>query len=69
MKQQKKFINSIQIKYLIKENNYISTIIVGHSSDDGSEQRKLFLEAGVDFIMNKPIKFQELKDFLNENFK
>ena len=41
---------------------FINTIIVGHSSDDGSEQRKLFLESGADFIMNKPIKFNELKD-------
>ena len=54
---------------MIKENNFINTIIVGHSSDDGSEQRKLFLESGADFIMNKPIKFNELKDFLVANFR
>jgi hypothetical protein len=34
-----------------------------------SEQRKLFLESGADFIMNKPIKFNELKDFLVANFR
>jgi hypothetical protein len=37
MKLPSKFLFFYKIKQLIKENNYINTIIVGHSSDDGDE--------------------------------
>ena len=44
----------IKINDLIKNQNYIKPVIVGHSSDDSKDIIDAFLSAGADFFEKKP---------------
>ena len=43
-----------QIKDLINNENYINSIIVGHSGDDDKFTRDLFIKSGADLFEPKP---------------
>ena len=56
----------MQIKKLVKLNNYVDTYIIGYSSDDGKEIRDLFLNAGASTVIRKPSRFEIIKELLDE---
>ena len=58
----------IQIKQLVRENNYINSIIVGHSSDDNEETNQIFKNAGADHILPKPSKLNIVKELIESIF-
>ncbi len=56
----------IQIKQLISEHNYKSTIIVGHSGDENDEIKKKIINAGADHNLIKPCGYKQLKEFIEK---
>ena len=44
---------------------YVNCIIIGHSSDDGDDINKLFLDCGADDFEAKPTSYKSLRNLYN----
>ena len=54
-----------EIRALVKDQGFVDTVIVGHSSDDASTTIKQFLDAGADYFERKPPNIHNFEKILN----
>ncbi len=54
------------MKSLSKENNFYNIIFVSYTAFDSYEKKKYILDQGADYILNKPVVYQDLRNLIND---
>jgi response regulator RpfG family c-di-GMP phosphodiesterase len=53
------------------ESNFYNLKFISYTAFDSDEKKKLILDSGADYILNKPVSFKQFKDkfnFYNKEF-
>jgi CheY-like chemotaxis protein/signal transduction histidine kinase len=51
-------------KQLYMESNFYNLKIISYTAFDSSEKKKLILDSGADYILNKPVSFSQFKELI-----
>ena len=61
--------DGIQATKLIKENNLSQAPIIGMTASVMNDEREIYIKAGMDVLVEKPVKFESLMAIVKDKFK